>query len=776
MCDRGIRKINKKFRLGLGVSIGAALVCLANPETIRGVFDEGQAVHINPDEIEDSTLIIGTHLIYLYSLNDEIYNLAQESASQWGQSKIYYKSELSGGAWFDITEANSLREITDQGEKADKKEIEELFLTHHTKSDGITYDLRTNNKVSVFDISEPYELYNMDELEGLKIQYDRMQKQEGKSDTVKKNLNLIQYFYATETQTEDTKLYDMQMEALQKYCDSLTGEESQHKDAVSHVMKKLDYTRRLIVFRIAEERLTVLMEDVNSTYPDNGVTEEVEYDVDDTLLTAIGECQSALGESITEAEGNLLEEGTTVFSRMEYELSDALIRGAVSENYDACKTAVLQLECLFHIVDGVIIDREGELSLLDKLKKMAESFREEEMEYILRQIEIRQEDSGKKDAGEKELEELYEKKEQLSEKKAKALDNLDIDTAKKTEAQLLEINEQLEKQNSVAEASLESLLEKQAELNQTLKNNPKDENAQAELDRISDTISKSQELLRGESQAKSIMDIKNSLVSALKSGEVSESQTASMEKDVDALVSMLDSGSSLAMSAMKEVYTEMAGAAYLSDTKAYDNLLARMEKAITESHVLTLSQKGGLTKDMAEQVLNEMEEEEGSSDALKTAQVIGLSEYAQETENDEIAALAEGKAGLLSGETGLIFETYEVLGEKYIPIDLLAKYLGYRYVWNDTKKNGIISLGRSYYSFTAFSDEAEKNSTKDVMGFPAELKGTIYIPASYAEVAFGCEIEEITGTGYCAFMGEEITGKSKEVLSLLRRKGGEEWE
>lgn len=83
------------------------------------------------------------------------------------------------------------------------------------------------------------------------------------------------------------------------------------------------------------------MDDVGSTYPDNGESEEVEYTLDNALLTAIGESQSALGESIAQAEGNLLEEGQTAISKMEYELSNHLIRGAVIDNYDACHTAVL---------------------------------------------------------------------------------------------------------------------------------------------------------------------------------------------------------------------------------------------------------------------------------------------------------------------------------------------------------------------------------------------------------------------------------------------------
>ncbi|MCM1257755.1 MAG: stalk domain-containing protein [Roseburia sp.] len=716
-----------------------AIIILSDVENILGVFDSERAVHIKPDEIENSTLIIGTHLIYLYGLNDEIYDLAKDSAATSGQSKIYYKSELSDGAWFDITEADSLKEITDQGKKVDNGEIEVLFFTHHTKSDGITYDLLTNQPVGIFDIKEHYELENLEELEAVKLQYDMMEELKGKSDTVKRNLNLTEYFFSTETHTEDTDLYDMQMKALQTYYTSLSGEDSTFGEVVMHVMKKLDYARRFIVLGIAEEQLEILMDSVGDTYPDNGETEEVEFTVDNVLLTAIGESQSVVGESMAEAQGNRLDQGTTAISKMEYELSMDLIREAVAENYQACDTSVARLRCLFNITEGVIKDREGELDVLESLKKTT---KEEEADYVLRQIEIRREGevSEVSDPEEKRLEELWEKKERLREKKAESLDHLDIETAKKIEAELVLVSEEIESLDG-AEAA--------------------------------DSYS---------SQAKNITDTKNALEEAISKGDISDSGIASLEKDLEALKAMLDAGSSLAMSAMKDVYAKMVEDAYLKEIKAYDDLLEKIENAIEASNVLTMEQKGGLTREMAKQVLEEMDGQETDKASLQeenekeAARILGLGEYAKETGNGEIISLAEGKAAMLSKGSGYVFETYELLGEKYIPIDILADYLGYRYVWNDTKKNGILSRGRTYYSFTAFSDVVESQGSRDIMGKAAQLKGTVYIPASYVEIIFHCNAREIYGTGYSVLVGEEIIEQSEEVTEILRQKGGASWE
>ena len=101
----------------------------------QGFWDEEKAVHITADAIEPSTLAIGTHLIHLSALTDSLYEIANQSAEESGQNTIYYKSELGGGAWFDITSATSLADITEQGTAVQNGDIEALFFTHHTKSD-----------------------------------------------------------------------------------------------------------------------------------------------------------------------------------------------------------------------------------------------------------------------------------------------------------------------------------------------------------------------------------------------------------------------------------------------------------------------------------------------------------------------------------------------------------------------------------------------------------------------------------------------------------------
>ena len=146
---------------------------------VQAVWNEEAAVHITPSEIENSTLAIGTHLIHLSALTNELYEIASDSADDSGQTEIYYKSELSDGTWFNITTASSLEDITTGGTPVLESEIAELFFTHHTKSDGITYDLRTGQAVNPYDIVDPYDIETFDELLPLKNQYEMIKEMQG---------------------------------------------------------------------------------------------------------------------------------------------------------------------------------------------------------------------------------------------------------------------------------------------------------------------------------------------------------------------------------------------------------------------------------------------------------------------------------------------------------------------------------------------------------------------------------------------------------------------
>ncbi len=1017
------------------------------------LFDSDKAVHIDPDIIEDSTLIIGTHLIYIHSLNDEIYNIALDSASDSGQEKMYYKSELAGGLWFDITDATSLKDISTSGVIAENSEIAELDMTHHTRSDGITYDLRTNQPVCIFDIYDVYDLENMPELEALKMQYDTMKESGSKSKMAKRNLALVQNFFAMSVKNDVTERCDTQINALQRYYQELVANNasSSETEMVLKVMEKVDNARKAAVFTLVDNGLSTLQDsvaDVSDEDDDNA-------EMDDTLITAIGNSQYSLGESMSEAEGNMLAKGDTVMSETEYTLSNNMISNAESSNYSGCDTSNYKLQYLDNISNGRIVDRTNELKLLEEMIDSADikygvglssgvtqqynelvarnasnaalqnrikedvvntnAIRgelqfliqgktdrlesEEAQSYVLERIQdaAKFKTVIKTDAYESSLrdnvslyvewlndllknvksegtsqtksESLYEQKADLQEQKLTALDSLDLDTAKRIDAQIEEIDKDIDKIEEAAASDLQDLMSQKAEIEKSLEANPQDVTLQLELSRLETLIADSSSDIDDESAASNIMNSKSEILKALADESAGETTVNLVSNNVELLTSMLDSGSPLALEALKEVYNKLLSKAELENVSDYKDIQDNIEQAIAESSVnSSLSGEmsvSDVTAALAESLgIDNLIDSEGNisdevSDSDLAAVLIALGDFNKKTAagtssssqgsgqngagegngsgnadnvsdtgngngtngtnanntgngndtnstnanntantgnenaangtnensgadnnanngsdtnstnnaannvanndgseadgtsetnaannndndsnssnindndnnntnnnagtdnagndntdntgtdsagNDNAGNAGTDNAGtdnassdLSLGETqaetsqvkaftdaiisgidqsgdGIVFQTMKQGNESYVPAKMLAEYIGYRYVWNDTKKNAILSRGRNFYSFTSFRETVENEKGELLyMDNPAGFSGELYVPSSFAEEEFDCYIYDISGTNYSVLVNDNVAQKSQQLLSELLEKGG----
>lgn len=362
----------------------------------RGFWDDSRAVHIKPREIEDSTLAIGTHLIHLSALNDSLYEIAEKSAEESGQNQIFYKSELGEGAWFDISSAYSLNDITLGGAPVTDEEMEALFFTHHTMSDGVTYDLRTGEAVNIFDIRDPYDLESMEELSPLKLYYDQLLEIQGESDTTRR----IDTFWQTPVSGDEgpaaVRDNEERLYGLQGYLDTLNAREADSRETgkVTSVMEAVDAARRHAVFEVVEYELErYLNEELGQPPPppaaeeeegseenggsgeagDSGGSGEEEDSggtgidpetFDQDLLSAVSESLGNVKNSLIDCEGRMLSEGQTVMSRAEYQYSNDLINHAKAGNSASCDQDVERLLLLDNISNDVISDRPKELSLL----------------------------------------------------------------------------------------------------------------------------------------------------------------------------------------------------------------------------------------------------------------------------------------------------------------------------------------------------------------------------------------------------------------------------
>lgn len=898
------------------MALAAAFALCFGKNAAMALFDQNKAVHINPSEIENGTLIIGTHLIYLHSLNGEIYEIATQSASDSAQDRRYYKSELAGGIWMDITYAESISDIAAGGTVADEGAIERLYLTHHTKPDGITYNLQTNQPVCVYDIHNVYDLDTLPELEPLKLHFNMMQeyhisstnielvkqflslrfeieapqgeeeKEENEEDEkYKQQLEALQKYYeglsadnakeranGYKPQFETIEECERQLEALQKYYEELSANnaDSKYQETALAVMKKVSNARKVQVYGIIADTLETLQE---------AVTREADGSdqIDDGLLAAMEESKYALAESMAKAAADMLSEQDGVVAEKEYQLCTLMLSNAEKKDYEECDKQNLQLQYLDNINNDRIVSASGELALLEELAEKAdvrygaelsrgmqpeyqmlvsqhashaarenrmnadaagadaarqdlefliqgivdrrESIAalsgEETQKYILQKIQeaakfkavIRQDDyaqryqdsvtgylqwlnsllpgvtaAGSSQSGEKTL---YEQKANLQEQKLKALDLLELDTAKRIDAQIADIDEKIDALERVQSKKLEEMTAKKTELEAQLSDSSQNKALWEELSSIEAQLAAGQSALSGSSQAAKIMESKNEILEMLADADIGNTAIGQMERQVDVLAEMLSDGSPLALAAMKEVYGQMLAKAELGNVRAYDDILETIETAVSESTV-----SAGLADSISPEragdiIANELEIDslfaaDGSIDSdslsgtpqedLLVALVV-LGGFADANADDSLTALAEGLAfALEQNPASCVFQTQKLQNESYVPAEMLAQYLGYRYVWNDTRKTAILSKSREFFSFTAYDDQVATEKGEALpMDKPAVFSKWLLIPGSFVQKQFDCYVYDISGTDYSVLVNDKVVEKSQDILSELSK-------
>lgn len=356
-------KLNEQNKIKINPTFVVFLVGILMTTAIyfsQAIWFEEEAVHIVPDEIETSTLIIGSHLIHLSSLNDSLYEVAMVTAEESGQLRMYYKSELAEDTWFDITTATTLVDITTGGTPVPVSEIELIFFTHHTKSDGITIDLRTNLPVSLVDIIDPYGIIALPEMYPLKLQYESFTRQSGEDDDAgdvgEKGLRL-KTLLEFDPQNSDTDQLDGQISGLQGYYEVLASNNapSDEMGVVQEVMDAVDAARRFLVFTLVEEEL--------NEYIDELMTSST---VDTVLQSAASESLSNVQTSIIEHSGKMLVEGDTGYGITYYNLAQDLISQGESNNHSACDVTVAKILDLEHIQGDSVVNKATELDLLEQ--------------------------------------------------------------------------------------------------------------------------------------------------------------------------------------------------------------------------------------------------------------------------------------------------------------------------------------------------------------------------------------------------------------------------
>ncbi|MBO5551453.1 MAG: hypothetical protein J5966_05790 [Lachnospiraceae bacterium] len=264
---RNKRPVKRMIQAGIIAAVAAAAVFAVRIRALA-VFNEEKAMRFSEysssHTIDDSVMFIGTYLININSMTDELYAKAQESQSESNQTEVYYKSELADGSWFDVTDGEKLTDIMDTGKIVSEDELADLFVQYYVGADGAVIDVMTDSEVNPFDLPDPYNLSKLKELEPLWLQYTNSSSAEeidqeeylenhSSDKTGNKRSDVYQYqlltaFFKMDLRDDETDGYDADLARLFSAYQSMKASgQDEEAEIIYSLMSGVDAARRSII-------------------------------------------------------------------------------------------------------------------------------------------------------------------------------------------------------------------------------------------------------------------------------------------------------------------------------------------------------------------------------------------------------------------------------------------------------------------------------------------------------------------------------------------------
>lgn len=344
------------------VVISAAAVTAA----ALGVFTFGES-RPSADKINNASLIIGTCLIDFQALNEENQTLAENTAQDGNQDRIYYKSDLNSGVWYDITDAENVNDIVLSNNRVvDNKTIDALTLTLYFKADGTVVDLTTGNVVSVQDVDSTVLPSQIDACSSLSQQLEIANglvdstKDPDKDDdqavhqhdvyvAERDSLNAILAPVSDDT----TSSLSRRLNALDPLLSSLEGSAA---DSVASLKVKLrgqlDKHCSEVVYARIEDEIARLSDPDKSDHAD--------------LISALSDVQSALLEDMSTLDSET-SSGSGTAAEKQSELEEKLISAAESGNSAEAAAQAEKLAVLGALINGESVDKSAAAEMSGEL-------------------------------------------------------------------------------------------------------------------------------------------------------------------------------------------------------------------------------------------------------------------------------------------------------------------------------------------------------------------------------------------------------------------------
>lgn len=340
------------------ICIISGAVAAAAAAAAACIFTYGET-RPSADQINNASLIIGTYLIDFEALNEENQALAEKNAEDKNQNRIYYKSDLNSGVWYDITDAESVSDITLSNNKiVDAKTINALELTLYFKADGTIVDLVNGGTVSASMIDSAVYPANIDACKSLVEQlnitnelvnstadYGKDEELEAKHSSYRAEQDALNAVLAP---VSDSYTYDMTAK--------LRALEANTSDAAAALRVKLRAQLDKHCAETVYDRIDVQTEILGN--PDKNSHADI--------ISALTDAQSSLLEDISTLDSET-SSGSGAAAEKQAELEDELIAAATNGNTSAAEKAAEKLAVLDALTNGKPTDAAAAAEMAEEL-------------------------------------------------------------------------------------------------------------------------------------------------------------------------------------------------------------------------------------------------------------------------------------------------------------------------------------------------------------------------------------------------------------------------
>ena len=824
------RNGKKNMRIKIAMSacvifvLGTGIFGIFSLHGVKALINDDDTVHVKDEQIGVSSLIVGTHIMYLGAVTDELYATAAESAKKVGMYEVYYKSELADGSWYEISGAEGLADISTSGKTVTADVIENLNLQYYTKEDGITYDLRTGGAVNVFDIDNPYDLGSNSDMEDIKTQYDMLSGKEEKTKSDEYYIGLIDDFFSEELDNSETKELDDKLDSLWRVYQNADDD---MREQLMSVMGELDDKRRSIVGnQLLSGMLDELLDKVGlSASSDN------ELVMNNQLYEAVGNAINEVAQTTAECESNL-PSGDSGFTQVQEELKEKLIAAAQSGNADECKNICSDIKALNNIQSGISGDSAAELEILkelvDKQYGICTDMLEQGAGAEYDNIKQTSSDTVARKYLNARKNELDKSLTELADMLDKAAGRMGRDSAKEYLDKAISDIEGLgsriksddfekyaiaslnkcaglieDKYKSVAASGSNRMNSLLADREQNIINRldalDKNDYEQAllyenRIEHLDEEIAAYEKELNAiiESPNSTAAQKQNAMAQLNSQGLVANINSIAEEtveniqngdlstvlENIDVLSAFSDSNPSTLLNALTDIYSGLEEAEFnMTLSQEQKDVIEQAKDKIADS--VSSNAKAFVGNSITvDSVYAAIEEITGMSfdsldDRMKIVAIVAVNSYAKTIDSEILYTISSAMASKAFGSNNdYIYKQLKDGASDYVSSEAISRVMGYRYIYSDTNKNVILQKGIDYYSFTAFDKRvSERDGYVDEMTVPAKLQGTVYIPNDYATEHFRCYVFTIERSDYSVVikpdMEDEIIDFTSAFIKLL---------